>query len=175
MAGFIKKGIVIVLMTMIFMVPTMVNAAMESGAGSGGYHQTLYTEVIKNLYTQYPYVSIAESMLVIGANNLTAGSLTLEAATGGHFKIHPTLNHKNLILTTKDVSPPESTSGSIYIYPGSDESAGDIIMAHTGTNKRGYVGIGTSDPSSQLEVAGNIELSDGGYVTSTGNFIIRLS
>ncbi|MDD5005099.1 MAG: polymorphic toxin-type HINT domain-containing protein [Candidatus Omnitrophica bacterium] len=52
------------------------------------------------------------------------------------------------------------TGGSVYLYGGSPYSgaaAGNVILANTGSGVRGNVGIGTTNPSTTLEVAGVIK------------------
>jgi len=46
--------------------------------------------------------------------------------------------------------------GDVFIYGGLGLGNGNVILAHTGTNSRGRVGIGTANPAFKLDVAGTV-------------------
>ncbi|MGV8169307.1 MAG: hypothetical protein ACP5N3_04595 [Candidatus Nanoarchaeia archaeon] len=158
---------------------------VREAAKREGYHLPLYTEIIDNAYSGYNYISIRPTKLNIGTNE-TGEYLAIEKMTNnGDYKIYPNANGRHLILTTKTV-PGGVFSGNIYLYPGGAEP-GNIILGHTGNYQYGWVGIGVGNPGApfhvgvntkidgDVNVAGKINITGGNYITSSGNFIIRLS
>jgi hypothetical protein len=87
-----KKGILIlmlVLMSIIF-VPMFAAAStgppiMDVMAAIAGYHSTLYTEYIDNMYSNHGTIYINPSMLVIGNEN--AGGFLAISRVGTAYKI----------------------------------------------------------------------------------------
>jgi len=81
----------------------------------------------------------------------------------------------NLAITAGNTTDEaEVYGGNIYIYGGSDarETGGNIILAHTGSELRGSVGIGTSSPGSyRLYVSGNAYIG-GAFSKASGSFLI---
>ena len=86
-------------------------------------------------------------------NNGTAGDLTLR---GGHVAYYQAGNVRIYGGNSDDSGP----GGDVYIYGGLHDGAsyadGDVILSHSGSSRRGYVGIGTDEPAYELEVAAGI-------------------
>jgi hypothetical protein len=63
----------------------------------------------------------------------------------------------------------EHDGGDLYLYGGRqvwNGIDGDVILAHTGANPRGNVGIGTNNPTKKLDVAGTAKMT--GFEMPTG-------
>ncbi|MGV8162792.1 MAG: hypothetical protein ACP5N2_05680 [Candidatus Nanoarchaeia archaeon] len=166
MVGLTKKGILIVLLTMIIFAPVFVRAqTLEPLAAQNGYHTTIYTEVISGVYagSSYDYISLRESKLLVGTD-LSGRFLVIERVDDGNYRISPAKGGRHLTLTT---NAENLGAGSILIYPAAgDTPQGNVILGHTGTMARGNVGIGTYSPSYTLDVAGDTRISGQLLLTS---------
>ena len=80
---------------------------------------------------------------------------------GSEIGFYPVYNHIPTVnvIRVHDGSYGGSTqiTGHLYIYAGNnttDNSLGNIILQHDGTNSRGLIGIGTQTPTAKLDING---------------------
>jgi hypothetical protein len=127
--GFMKKGILILILVLmaVCFAPVFVSAenqpVMDTNAKAVGYHYTLYTYLIDNMYSNYDWISIGPSRLNIGWDN-----------PGAYLSI---LRNGNAYQLLNQNSAGLELAGKVKIVPDGSNNAG--------------------------------------YLTSTGNFVIRLS
>jgi len=117
------------------MLSTGANRAIYVGAASSG-----------NIHAGYDLTVNAGNSggSMVGMNPYRGGDLLLKGGNAGGFV--------------------NARGGNIYIYGGtpvSSGSQGNLILAHTGTETRGKVGIGTNNPDEKLHIAGSIKIVDG--------------
>ena len=115
---------------------------------------------------KYLTVSLIILSLVIGIGTITNAALTLEALTitsSGTLTINSAPTSNMAIGST-------STTGNISI--GGYQTTGNIILA----GSSGNVGIGTTSPTSKLDVVGNIKVSSNVLtpLISNGNAILTI-
>jgi hypothetical protein len=170
----------VVFVLFIVAVPALASAlSVDTDAKYAGYHSTLYTSLIKPLYTDVSahYTAIYASRLLVGWENAGGYLEIARYSSAGDYFISPVRSNKNLILTTANTF--SSQTGSVLIYPGVNDEPpgppGNVILAHTGNGPQGKVGVGTTNPQALLDVAGNVRISNNGYLTSSGNVVIRLN
>jgi len=88
MAGFTKKSILILALTMILFAPVFVSAQLSGSALSEGYHTPLYTRYIYNAYTGQDFVGVGQSALYVATNAPVGQFLTIaRVASGPDFSI----------------------------------------------------------------------------------------
>ena len=127
-------------------------SAVKSEAAGAGFHPILYTSTISPLNTGANLISIA-----ITSSPYLNFAQSSSPNMAGDYGIFPS-------------SDGAQTAKSIYIYGGTGNATkpeGNIILSYTGSSIRGKVGIGKSDPSERLDVAGNVKSS--GNITSLGS------
>ncbi|MBN1386295.1 hypothetical protein JW968_04975 [Candidatus Woesearchaeota archaeon] len=71
----------------------------------------------------------------------------------------------NLIIEPGSAS---GVGGDVYITGGDGSTDGNVVLAHNGTESKGYVGIGTSSPSAKLDVKGDFDTQVGVFEAADG-------
>ncbi|PIN81156.1 hypothetical protein COV13_02170, partial [Candidatus Woesearchaeota archaeon CG10_big_fil_rev_8_21_14_0_10_32_9] len=135
------KILKILLVSLILLLSISFVSAVKSEAAGAGFHPILYTSTISPLNTGANLISIA-----ITSSPYLNFAQSSSPNMAGDYGIFPS-------------SDGAQTAKSIYIYGGTGNATkpeGNIILSYTGSSIRGKVGIGKSDPSERLDVAGNV-------------------